>query len=91
MPKRDLMMGFQVLLQSGGLQIAAGMAFGAKLVEEMAEMRVKVTARGHEQYGAWREGKHDDLVFAVALAYWGMQKVWGRGMDGDDGYWRYEG
>ena len=90
-PKKDLMVGLQVLLQRGGLRIATGMAFGEKLVEEMSQMRVRQTARGHEQFGAWREGEHDDLVFAVALGYWGMQKVWGRRVDGDDGYWRYEG
>jgi hypothetical protein len=38
-PKRDLVTGVQVLLQSGGLQIAAGIPYGAALVEEMAEMR----------------------------------------------------
>jgi hypothetical protein len=26
--------------------------------------------RGHDQHGAWREGTHDDLVLAVALACW---------------------
>jgi hypothetical protein len=24
----------------------------------------------------WREGEHDDMVLAVALACWGMKKVW---------------
>ena len=76
MPKRDLIVGLQVLLQNGELQIAAGLEHGAALVKEMAEMRVKVTAEGNEQFGAWREGEHDDLVFAVALACWGVRKFW---------------
>jgi hypothetical protein len=24
----------------------------------------------HDSYGAWREGAHDDLVLAVAVAAW---------------------
>jgi len=43
------------------------------LRKEMAEMEVRVSAAGTEQFGAWREGEHDDLVLAVALACWGMQ------------------
>jgi hypothetical protein len=70
-PKRDLITGLQVLLQTSGLQIAGGLKHGPALAAEMAEMRVKVSAQGREQYGAWREGTHDDLVFAVALACWG--------------------
>ena len=54
----------QVLLQRGGLQIAG--------------MRVKVGCEGREQYGAWREGTHDDLVFAVALACWAGRKMYPR-------------
>ena len=90
-PKRDLIVGLQVLLQRGALQIAAGMAFGGVLVEEMAAMRVRQTEKGHEQFGAWREGEHDDLVFAVALAYWGANKMYGMRVSGDDGVWRFEG
>ena len=78
--KRDLIAGVQVLLQNGQLQIAAGLAQGAALVREMAEMRVKISAEGNEQYGAWREGEHDDLVFAVALAYWGARAGFEEGM-----------
>jgi hypothetical protein len=73
-PKRDLMVGLQVLLQQGELQIAAGLKYGPALAEEMAAMEVKVTSAGREQFGAWREGTHDDLVFAVALACWGSKK-----------------
>ena len=43
----------------------------ATLVKKMAEMRVKISGVGNEQYGAWRSGEHDDLVLAVALACWG--------------------
>ena len=74
-PKRDLIVGLQVLMQQGGLQIAAGMNEGATLVKEMAEMRVKISGSGNEQFGAWRSGEHDDLVLAVAMACWGVRKV----------------
>jgi hypothetical protein len=87
-PKRDLVTGMQVLLQSGGLQIAAGMPYGAALVEEMAEMRAKVTAAGNTQFGAWREGAHDDLVLAVALACWAARKRYPRGRYGAAEYWK---
>src|ERR1017187_9136847 len=75
-PKRDLIIGLQVLLQRGAMQIAAGLKHGPDLVKEMADMQVKVTLAGNEQYGAWREGTHDDLVFAVALACWSARKVY---------------
>jgi adenylate cyclase class IV len=47
-PKRDLIVGLQVLMQQDGLQIAAGMK-GATLVKEMAEIRVEISASGNEQ------------------------------------------
>jgi hypothetical protein len=62
-------------MQQDGLQIAAGMNEGATLVKEMAEMRVKISGSGSEQFGAWRSGEHDDLVLAVAMACWGVRRV----------------
>jgi len=73
-PKRDLIVGLQVLLQQGGLQIAGGMRESAQLVKEMTDMRVKITGAGNERYGADRSGEHDDLVLAVALGCWGVKK-----------------
>jgi hypothetical protein len=87
-PKRDLIVGLQLLLQRRGLQIAAGLKFGPVLAREMAEMRVKITPSGNEQYGAWREGEHDDLVLAVALACWGARKAYPNPPYGEEGYWR---
>lgn len=75
-PKRDLIIGLQVMIQRGELQIAGGLSHGAALVREMSEMRVRVTSGGREQYGVWRYGEHDDLVLAVALACWGVRRVW---------------
>lgn len=70
-PKRDLVSGLQVLLQAERLKIARALPFAGALVDELLRFRVKidpVTAR--DSYGVWREGKHDDLVLALAVAVW---------------------
>src|SRR5205085_2277170 len=45
------------------------------LMQEMLGIRVRISPKLHDQYGAWREGEHDDLVLAVAMAVWGAKKV----------------
>lgn len=74
-PKRDLIVGLQVTMQRGGLQIAEGMRDVGALVKEMADMKVRVSGSGSERYGADRSGEHDDLVSAVSLACWGASKA----------------
>ena len=69
-PKRDLVVGLQVMLEAGALRIAADLREGDTFVRELMEMRVRVTGARREQFGAWREGTHDDLVLAAALACW---------------------
>jgi hypothetical protein len=86
-PKRDLITGLVVALQSGKLQIARGMENGAELQAEMAGIQVKVTPQGNEQFASWREGAHDDLVFAVALSCWGVRKVYPFDGSGKWAYW----
>ena len=73
---KDLITGLQVTLQLGSLQIAGGIKSGPALVTEMAEMWVRIALSGNEQYGARREGSHDDLAFAVALALWATRKAY---------------
>ncbi len=53
----------------------------ATLTRELLAFQVKISAEtAHDSYGAWREGAHDDLVLAVALALWAgeRQEVRGR-------------
>lgn len=70
-PKRDLISSAQVLLQSKRLEIAGTMPDTATLVSELQGYQVKIDpATAHDSYAAWREGVHDDLVFAVCLACW---------------------
>jgi hypothetical protein len=70
-PKRDLVSGLQVLLQSGRFKIAAGLDHAETLRAELLNFRVKVNiATGHDSYEAHREGDHDDLVLAAAMAAW---------------------
>jgi hypothetical protein len=69
-PKRDLIAGLQLRFQQGTLRLPKHLLFGDELAGEMRAMERRTTRSGHEQFGAWRTGTHDDLVFAVALANW---------------------
>jgi hypothetical protein len=69
-PKRDLITSTQVTLQAGRLKIAESLAEAATLVKELLEFRVRMTAAANDTYGAWREGQHDDLLLALAMAVW---------------------
>ena len=89
-PKRDLIVGLQVLLQRGVLRIAAGLPEGAELVKEMAGMQVRISPSGNEQMAAWREGTHDDLGFAVALACWNAQNAYPNHPAGAEQWWTNE-
>ena len=41
-----------------------------RVARKLGGMRVKISLDGNDKYGAWREGEHDDLVLAAALACW---------------------
>jgi hypothetical protein len=40
------------------------------LTGELETFQVKITAAANDVYGTWREGTHDDMVLATALAAW---------------------
>jgi len=72
-PKRDLVTAVALALEGGRLIIPSALPMSGTLVEELANFKVTVSAGGHDSYGAgadWREGNHDDLVLALALAVW---------------------
>ena len=70
-PKRDLISTMQIAAQNDRLKIAQGLKFGPTLAAELQSFKVKIDPRtAHDSYGAWREGEHDDLILAVAVALW---------------------
>lgn len=69
-PKKDLVGVLQVLLQARRINVARGLRHARTLVRELENFRVKITEAAHETFGVWRDGQHDDLVLAVALAAW---------------------
>ena len=42
----------------------------AMLARELAAFEMKVSKAAETEMDAWREGAHDDLVLAVAVAAW---------------------
>lgn len=70
-PKRDLVGALSVAFQTGALKIASSLPEAKTLVDELLNFKVKINVKtAHDSYEAWREGVHDDLVLAVALALW---------------------
>jgi len=77
-PKRDLIGALQVSLQRSQLVISQHTDETKTLINELREYKVKISDTGHDSYNA-REGKHDDLVLAAALATWYARMVMHRG------------
>ncbi|MHB9132905.1 MAG: hypothetical protein ACYDBB_17700 [Armatimonadota bacterium] len=69
LPKRDLIMGLQVAFQERRLLVADGLPEGPIFVQELMNIDYNFTPAGNDVY-VHREGAHDDLVLAVALAHW---------------------
>jgi hypothetical protein len=70
-PKRNLVSALQAALQTGALKIASSLELAEVLRGELLNFRIKVNlSTGHDSYEHWREGDHDDLVLAAAMAVW---------------------
>ena len=65
-PKRVLLRGLSVALESGLLKIAEGLPYTAALKAELGAFQAEFTDRGNVTFNGVCE--HDDLVIAVALA-----------------------
>ncbi len=76
-PKGDIVGVMHVLISNrldyvprlGVRQDGSGENLTALLKKEMTDFRVKISKSAHEIYAA-REGKHDDILLAVAMACW---------------------
>jgi hypothetical protein len=68
-PKITLISHVQALLHAGHLKIRQDLPEADNLVRELQDFRVNYSASGFMSFNA-REGKHDDLVLALAVAIW---------------------
>jgi hypothetical protein len=78
-PKKELVSTLQLLLQSRRIKVAPSLPEAQTLVRELMSFRVKPTLSANDNLEAWREGPHDDLVLAVAIAAWQsehLQQYW---------------
>ncbi len=74
-PKRDLVAALEVPFHTGALKVAEGLKLWPTLREELLGFRRKISLKtAHDSYEHWREGDHDDLVLAAALACWGATR-----------------
>jgi hypothetical protein len=73
-PKKDLVGALISLAHGGRLAVADRLPEARLLQEELRTFRMKITAAANLSFEAWREGQHDDLVLAVALACWAAQR-----------------
>lgn len=72
--KVELVGALQVLFQTDKFKVASGLDLVPEFTEELTNFRMKTKAISGADIESWREGKFDDLVFAVALATWRAQK-----------------
>jgi hypothetical protein len=68
-PKINLVSRIQALLHDERLKILKSLPDAKVLASELQDFRAQVTDTGYWRFGA-REGKHDDLVLALAIALW---------------------
>lgn len=71
--KVPLVSTLQIALQSGELKIAAGLPGVEALIGELLNYRVEIKGT-HEIFNA-REGRHDDLALALAVAVYVAKKL----------------
>jgi hypothetical protein len=71
-PKVMLVSRLQAALHAGELKLSPGLAELKALQGELSEFRMRHTQAGSAVFGG-REGRHDDLVLALALALWRAQ------------------
>jgi hypothetical protein len=69
-PKRDLVVGLQVLIDRQDFQIDSHAPAAEALVQELTSFKAVKSPSGNLRYGA---GK-DDLTMALSLAWWWMRK-----------------
>jgi hypothetical protein len=74
-PKKDLVGTLQVLLQDKRLKIVASLPDVPTLINELMNFQMKPAPPSADPLAAWREGPQDELVFAIGVAAWWVERA----------------
>jgi hypothetical protein len=86
-PKRDVIGAAQIVLQARRLRVAPALPVADVLAAELLSYRVRIGPDPAEHgYGA-REGEHDDLLIAMAVAVWHAERPGAWPIKFDPGEW----
>ncbi len=69
-PKKELVTGLQLALQSRRLKVAPDLPDADLLASELSNFRLQKVSINEADAAEWRVNRNDDLVFALALACW---------------------
>lgn len=70
-PQRELVSATVVVVEARRLEVSEALPEAATLQRELLKFQRRINPRtANDSYAAWREGEHDDLLFATALAVW---------------------
>lgn len=66
--KAYLVSRMQALFQTARIRLPKGHTEASALTDELLNYEIKIDADANDKYGAFKTGKHDDLVTALGLA-----------------------
>jgi len=70
LPKTQMASTLVALFDDGRVKLPKTSKEIEAMVEELLNYEIHVSEEGHDQYGAFKIGTHDDLVTALGLACW---------------------
>jgi hypothetical protein len=70
LPKTQMASTLVALFDDGRVKVPKSSKEIEAMVEELLNYEIHVSEEGHDQYGAFKIGTHDDLVTALGLACW---------------------
>ena len=73
-PKTELIGNLQVAFQTAKLKAARSLELVPTFIEELENFKMKPPTLRPDDFESWREGNHDDLIFAVGLCVWHANK-----------------
>lgn len=74
-PKRDLVTTLAAAFQQRRIEISQDLKLASRFKQQLLKFTAKITRNRNMTFEALTEEDHDDLVIAVALAVWYLEKI----------------